>query len=543
MTVPTTGTGPQADRIRRTALRFFGHPSLLPGQAETMGALLDGRDVLLVSPTGSGKSLGYQVAGVLLEGCTIVVSPLLALQHDQIAGLGVDHPELRAARLSSAESPAQRREVLEQAKAGLLEFVFLSPEQLANPEVSAQVAELQPSLVAVDEAHCVSSWGHDFRPDYFRLGELIEAIGSPPVIAMTATAALPVRDDIVERLRLRDPALVVTGFARENLALRVVRATTGEDQHRAVLDLVEDSEGAGIVYCRTRRSAERYAEELTSRGRPTAVYHAGLPQARRAQVHEAFLAGDAPLIAATSAFGMGIDKPDIRFVVHAEIPESPDTYYQEVGRAGRDGEPATATLVYRPEDLSLGRFFAGGVPERDDVRTVLRAAARSSVDPAQQRRDVAKRTGLGPRKVARILNLSELVAEAGGPTGAGSRAADAVVERAEAQRRLQQSRVEMMRGYAETDRCRSDYLLGYFGEPVTVLCGTCDNCVAGIAEEPATNPRGPFPLQSQVRHHEFGAGVVTDLEDDRITVIFEDVGYKTLSLELVEQQGLLELVS
>jgi ATP-dependent DNA helicase RecQ len=260
-------------------------------------------------------------------------------------------------------------------------------------------------------------------------------------------------------------------------------------------------------------------------------------------VHEDFLAGRAPLIAATSAFGMGIDKPDIRFVVHAEVPESPDTYYQEVGRAGRDGEPATATLVYRPEDLSLGRFFAGGVPDRDEVLAVLRAAARRSRSgDASDPRQLAEKTGVGPRKLSRVLNLAQLVAEAGGPTGTGTRAADAVIERAEAQRRLQQSRVEMMRGYAETDRCRTDYLLSYFGEAVTALCGICDNCVAGIAEQPAPDDDGPFPLRSQVRHAEFGEGVVTDLEDDRITVIFEDVGYRTLSLELVEEQGLLQLL-
>ena len=541
MTVPAGTTGPHAERIRRTAERFFGHPSLLPGQAETMSALLDGRDVLLISPTGSGKSLTYQVAGVLLEGCTIVVSPLLALQQDQIAGLGVDHPELRAARLSSAETASRRREVLEQAKDDQLEFVFLSPEQLANEEVRAQVADLRPSLVAVDEAHCVSSWGHDFRPEYFRLGELIESIGSPPVIAMTATASPPVREDVVDRLRLRDPEVVVTGFARDNLALRVHRATTPDDQRRAVLELVDSADGAGIVYCRTRRSAEEYAAELTARGRPTAVYHAGLPKARRAQVHEDFLDGKVPLIAATSAFGMGIDKPDIRFVVHAEVPESPDTYYQEVGRAGRDGAPATATLVYRPEDLSLGRFFAGGIPDRDEVLATLRAAARSGDGTdAGRRRTVGDKTGLGPRKVSRILNLAQLVEEAGGPTGSGARVGDAVVARAEAQRRLQQSRVEMMRGYAETGRCRSDYLLSYFGETVAELCGICDNCVAGIAEEPVTATGGRFPVQSEVRHAEFGNGVVTDLEEDRLTVLFDDVGYKTLSLELVEEQGLLE---
>jgi ATP-dependent DNA helicase RecQ len=528
-------------RVRRTAERLFGHADLRPGQEEAMCALLDGHDVLLVSPTGSGKSLNYQVAGVLLEGCTIVVSPLLALQEDQIQGLGDEHLELRAARISSAETERQREETLAAALAGELEFLFLSPEQLANPEVRGTLAEVAPSLVTVDEAHCVSGWGHDFRPDYFRLAEFLEELGSPRVIAMTATASPPVRDDIVARLGMQDPTLVVTGFERRNIALEVVRVADPDQQRDLVLEAVAGREGAGIVYCRTRRGAEEYAAALAGSGRSTAVYHAGLSKKRRTETHEAFLDGEVDLVVATSAFGMGIDKPDIRFVVHADVPESPDTYYQEVGRAGRDGDPATGLLVFRAEDLSLGKFFASGIPRRKDVEAVLRAVVGFGDDPT--RHDlVRERTGLGPRTVGRILNLAEQVADDGGPTGAGKRAVDAVIERAEAHRRLQHSRVEMMRGYAETDRCRMEYLLGYFGEEADSLCGHCDNCRDGVAEQSVSRKDEPFPLQSDVRHEEFGDGVVTDLEEDRLTVLFRDVGYRTLSREVVAEQQLLEVV-
>ncbi|WP_203231217.1 RecQ family ATP-dependent DNA helicase [Nocardioides caldifontis] len=534
---PSAAHDQYGDHVRRTAEELFGHSSLLPGQEEAMSALLAGQDVLLVSPTGSGKSLSYQVAGVLMEGCTVVVSPLLALQRDQILGLGTEHRELRADRISSAESEAHRDEVLTRAAEGKLEFLFMSPEQLANEEVSDRLAEIAPTLVAVDEAHCVSAWGHDFRPDYLRLGELLERIGSPRVIAMTATAALPVREDIVERLRLRNHELVVTGFERPNISLVVDRVADENQQEDAVLDLVRDTEGAGIVYCRTRRSAEEYAEAVTGLGRRAAVYHAGLSQKARRKAHEAFLDGDLDVIVATSAFGMGIDKPDIRWVVHAQVPESPDTYYQEVGRAGRDGEPATATLVYRSEDLSLGKFFSGGIPDIDVVAAVAKAAAGCERD-RDRVAHVRDRTGLGPRKVGRILNLLDEVADTGGPVGTGKKVVDAVVERAEAYRKLQHSRVEMMRTYAETDRCRADFLVGYFGEEATALCGVCDNCRAGHADAPVTD-HAVFPLQSHVHHEEFGPGIVTDLEEDRLTVLFEDVGYRTLSLRLVEEQRLL----
>lgn len=532
----------RASRVRAAARRLFGHDGLLPGQADATEALLGGHDVLLVAPTGSGKSLVYLVGGALSDGPTLVVSPLLALQQDQIDAIEAAPGDLHAARISSAETERQREETLDRAGAGELDFLFLSPEQLANDEVRRRLAGLDPGLVAVDEAHCVSAWGHDFRPDYLRLGELIGELGGPRVVAMTATAAPPVREDIVERLRLADPRTFVTGFARPNLALEVQRAADEPDQRSRVLEAV--GEGSGIVYCRTRRATEEYAAALAERGVRVAVYHAGLAHRRREAAHEAFMADEVDVVVATSAFGMGIDKPTVRFVVHAQVPESPDTYYQEVGRAGRDGAAATATLVYRPEDLALGRFFSSAVPKRGDVERVLAAAAAVGTDPA----DVAERSGLGRRKVARILNLHEdaqqeaqdqAQQEARQASGGGEDPVRRVTQLAESRRKLERSRVDMMRAYAETDRCRAEFLVGYFGERLGERCGVCDSCRAGTAPEPAEDEGAPYALQERVRHDEFGAGIVTDLETDRLTVLFDDVGYRTLSLEVVAEQELL----
>jgi ATP-dependent DNA helicase RecQ len=229
---------------------------------------------------------------------------------------------------------------------------------------------------------------------------------------------------------------------------------------------------------------------------------------------------------------MGIDKPDIRFVVHAQIPESPDTYYQEVGRAGRDGEPADGVLVYRSEDLALGRFFSAGIPKRADVAAVVEARQEAGDEPAA----VAEATGFGRRKAGRLLNLVELAEQ----TGASGDAVATVRDLAEARRSLERSRVDMMRGYAETDRCRADFLVRYFGEQLPRRCGVCDNCRAGTAADPAATSDAPYQLQSRVRHEEFGLGVVTDVEADRLTVLFDDVGYRTLSASLVEDKSLLE---
>ncbi|ANH39443.1 ATP-dependent DNA helicase RecQ [Nocardioides dokdonensis FR1436] len=535
-TSPEPSSSPALDRVRRTASEVFGRDVLRPGQAAASTSLLEGHDVLLVAPTGAGKSLTYQVPGLLLDGPCVVVSPLIALQQDQVGGL-IEHGA-RAARLSSAETEAQREQVLASLEAGELDFVFLAPEQLAVDEVRRRIAAARPGLVAVDEAHCVSTWGSDFRPDYARLGELIDELGQRParprVVAMTATAAPPVREDITARLHLREPRTVVTDFARENLSFRVVPVADGAGQQRAVLEAAA-APGCGIVYCRTRPATEEYADLLGAEGRRVAAYHAGLPQRRRAETLEAFLAGELDVVVATSAFGMGIDKPDVRWVVHAQAPESPDTYYQEAGRAGRDGQEAVATLVHRPEDHALGRFFAPSVPGRGEVRRVLALAPGVEMAAAQEE------TGLGRRKIQRIRNLAHLAEESGRGTGA-----DAVLELAEAQRSLERSRVEMMRAYAEGRRCREELLLAYLGASLDERCGRCDTCEDGRAEEGRAEEGAPaeatYVLQERVVHAEFGAGVVSDVETDRVTVLFDDVGYRTLSLEVVEREDLLDTV-
>jgi ATP-dependent DNA helicase RecQ len=523
-------------RIREVAEEVFGHDRLRPAQRQAITALLDGHDALLVAPTAYGKSLAYQVAGVLLEGMTVVVSPLIALQHDQAGSLNELGAETRSERLTASTTKRQEREILDACRDGEVEFLFLSPEQLSRRGLRDALAEIRPSLLAVDEAHCVSLWGHDFRPDYLRLGEHARALGSPRIVAMTATAARPVQRDIVERLGMANAAVLVAGFVRDNLDLSVVRCQTALDQDAAVLDAVEGHDGAGIVYCRTRRRAEQLAEALQAREHSAAVYHAGLSRRQRDETQDRFQADDVRLVVATSAFGMGIDKQDLRFVVHAQVPESPDTYYQEVGRAGRDGEPAVGTMFYRPEDLALGRFFTPGVPKREDVATVV-SALRRTPDP-EDRRAVAERTGLGPRKLGRILNLVEHARLEASDLG-GRGLVEAAVAEAENHVALVKSRVEMMRAYAETRDCRMRHLVEYFGEEPPAPCGRCDNCRAGLVEEHA-GADVAFALQSEVEHPEFGPGVVMSADQDTVTVLFESAGYRTLDAALVSARGLLQ---
>ncbi|HKH54632.1 MAG TPA: helicase-related protein, partial [Propionibacteriaceae bacterium] len=350
------------------------------------------------------------------------------------------------------------------------------------------------------------------------------------IIALTATAAPPVRTDILERLQLHNPAIVVGGTARENIYLSVARCLDQSDQEKKVLEAVTTTAGPGIVYVATRKAAEQYADELLTQHVRSAAYHAGLPKRVREEVQQQFMAGEVDVMVATSAFGMGIDKPDIRFVIHAQAPESPDEYYQQVGRAGRDGEPALGVLFYRPEDLGLVRFFASSVPKADDVAAVLGAMA---ADGISSRAELANTTGLNGRAIGRILNLLD-------DTGldADTSAVDQVIARAEAYRSIQRSRIEMMRAYAETLRCRRQFLLQYFGETEVRVCGDCDNCHAGTAtDEPET--ASPFAVEQRVQHETFGSGTVMSLDGDEITVLFDDVGYRTLSLPTVLERQLL----
>ncbi|HEY4790546.1 MAG TPA: RecQ family ATP-dependent DNA helicase, partial [Actinomycetes bacterium] len=323
-------------------------------------------------PTGSGKSAIYQLAALQIPGPTLVVSPLVALQRDQVEAIARRH--LAGAGQANTAVPAgERRQAIEDFSQGDLEFLFLAPEQLANPDTLEHVLAAKPSLLVVDEAHCISTWGHDFRPEYARLGDMREALGRPQALALTATAAPPVRREIVEGLGLRDPAVVVRGFDRPNIHLAVERFSEADAKDAALVERVAAGERRpGIVYAATRRRTEELAERLGGAGVAAVAYHAGLRAADRRAAQEAFMADGGTVIVATTAFGMGIDKPDVRFVLHADAPESLDAYHQELGRAGRDGQPAEAVLFYRPEDLGLRRFFAGGA--RIDLDQLERVA-------------------------------------------------------------------------------------------------------------------------------------------------------------------------
>jgi ATP-dependent DNA helicase RecQ len=531
-------------RLRAAARTRFGWDELRPEQLTAMAAVMAGRDVLVVAPTGAGKSAIYQVPAVLLDGPTLVVSPLLSLQQDQIAALaGRDDEELSAARLSSADSAGQRRAALDGVRTGAVEYLFVTPEQLADPDRLAALKRARPSLVAVDEAHCISAWGFDFRPDYLQLGRAIQELGHPPVVALTATASPPVREDVVAQLGLRDPLVTVTGLDRPNVFLEALQCVDEEQRVQRLVGQLREAPMPGIVYAPTRRGTGELADRLTEQGVPAWAYHGGMRPAERHRLHEAFLAGEVPVMVATSAFGMGIDKPDVRWVIHVSLPDSPDSYLQEIGRAGRDGEPAQALLLYRIEDRGLRRFFTGGAPDVDRL-TELAAALREG---PVSRSDLRERTGLGPRRLGEYLGLLEQVGAAvAGKAGrwsaprvasAPDEAARAAHVQAERRRSVQRSRLDMMSNLAETSGCRGQALLAYFGEILEQPCGHCDNCLAGLPDE--TLEAGPYPLHSRVTHADWGGGTVLRYEGEQMTVLFDDVGYKTLSVPVVAEQRLL----
>ena len=540
-----------AERIRSAATELLGLDELRPGQAEAAVAVVSGRDTLAVMPTGSGKSAVYQVAAALLEGPTVVVSPLIALQKDQVEAIAAQEVGLAAAA-NSTISTSEREWIFDAVASGGLEFLFLSPEQLAREDTVSRLAEAEPSLFVVDEAHCISEWGHDFRTDYLRLAAAAEAVGRPPILALTATASPVVRDEIVERLRMRDPEVVVRGFDRPNLRIEVETHHRERDKLDALVGHVGRLEGTGIVYVATRKAAEEVASALVERtGRRVGHYHGGMRAADRRAAQDAFMEGEVEVVVATTAFGMGIDKADVRFVIHHDVPESVDAWYQEVGRAGRDGEPAVAILLWRPEDLGLRSFFAGGgTVGRDELERVAAMAAVAGGSVSAE--DLGGEARLAPTRLAMALaRLEEVGAVTTGVDGSvvvpeDAPAPEVAAEEAdhdqEARRQVERTRLDMVRAFAETRSCRRRFVLTYFGEDAPERCGSCDSCDRPPDPDDAAHGPGTdrWPEQSRVRHDAWGEGLILRHEGDAIVVLFDDAGYRTLSIELVEQGGLLE---
>jgi ATP-dependent DNA helicase RecQ len=519
--------------LRALAKDLLGLPELRPGQLEVAAAVVGGRDALAIMATGYGKSAIYQLAGLAIDGPTLVISPLIALQRDQVENL----KGLGAAAISSHVPEWEREAALEEAADDALEFLFMAPEQLANPDVLADVKAAKPSLMVVDEAHCISEWGHDFRPEFLRLGAIAEQIGRPRILALTATASPPVRDEIIARLGLRDPYVSVHGFDRPNLHFAVERFHDERAKDRALAERVATLAKPGIVYTATRKDAERLAEELGA-----VAYHGGMAASEREAAQTAFMDDAIEVIVATTAFGMGVDKPNVRFVVHHTVADAVDSYWQEVGRAGRDGEPAAALLLYRPEDLGLRRFFAGtGQVDAEEIKVVAEAIADGTHEPTA----LQEQTDLSASKLATAVGrLEDVGAVAVTPAGGIEPRAldgDAVIAAAEAQadrEAFDRSRVDMMRAYAELQgACRREFLLSYFGEVTAGPCGNCDLCEAGEAE--AGPADAPFPVGTRVVHPKWGEAAVQRYEDDKVVLLFDSVGYKALDLAAVAENDLL----
>lgn len=471
----------------------FGLPDFREPQGAIIDSVLAKRDTLVVMPTGGGKSLCFQLPALLLPGVTLVVSPLIALMKDQVDSLRAKG--IPAAVLNSSQSLEEQRATLAAIRSRELKLVYIAPERFRSQSFLSALPIDAISLFAIDEAHCLSQWGHDFRPDYMRLGEAREAIGSPPCIALTATATPDVQADIVETLRMRDPVEFVAGFARENLSFRVRKTPRDSDKLEALERLVRRHK-TGIIYCATRKSVDAVASKIEDFAAPLIRYHGGLNDSERSAVQDAFMSGQANIVVATNAFGMGIDRPDIRFVCHYEMPGSVEAYYQEGGRAGRDGLPAVCEMLFSYADKRVQDFFIEGAnPSKALIAETYDLLSRAAQEAREVRLSIDDLCERFPKKVnpmavgtalailtkqgwierfdipgqrirgTRILEPDKRGAEL--PIDAASLARKAARD---------EERLKSVINFAYAQTCRQKWILDYFGETNSSDCKRCDCC-------------------------------------------------------------------
>ena len=527
--------------------RLFGFREFLPGQLEVIRRVLDRQNTLAILATGAGKSLCYQLPALMLDGTTVVVSPLIALMKDQLDMLA-DRGYTQVAALNSTLSEDQEAAYLERISRGEVKIVFVTPEKLEDEAFVTRLAQLTIPLFVVDEAHCISAWGHDFRPAYLALAQAIAKLGHPTVLALTATATPAVREDILTQLDIHDARTIVKGFDRPNLSYEVKRAESEAAKLKALKEIFSNDglPGTGIIYTATIKNAMEVQRFLHDQlNIPAALYHSKLQKHERFSVHELFMAEAIRAVVATNAFGLGIDKPNIRFVVHYDLPGSVEAYTQEAGRAGRDGAVSRCILIYRMSDTRVQNYFlTGKYPDVEEVQKVFATLEYfDSQEGGVSLTDLRKisqlpltklKVVLALLKKAQFIEMRSRSRYGLRPGAAQNKDLVLNLHNYETKKAYDQSKLAMMLQYSETQSCRRRFILNYFGEDYDARnCGRCDNCLGGAQSLVGSG----FRIAEVVVHPKFGQGTIERAEKDFITVLFPSVGYKTLLASAVKREA------